>query len=103
MMPTRLRSVTKVKNFLYVLNQRVNRIHLLTFLLGFVDPPLPAGGAGFFSLIGSEDSVGGSCLTPSGVARTVLESDKTGTPDMGVIPSWMGDMGEWMDDTDVSM
>jgi len=72
MMPVKFSETTKVKNFRYVLNQRLKRIHRLIFGFGL---------AGFFA--GSSGA-----LNPLG-----HDSDNSGTLVKGVIPSWMGERG----------
>jgi len=72
MIPDRLSKVTKVKNFRYVLNQSLKRIHRLIF---------GGGRAGFFG-----DGSGGGASTgafhPAG-----HDSDSAGTLEKGVRPS----------------
>lgn len=77
--------MTKVKNFLYVLNHSTNKIHRLTFFLGFA--------VGFFSIMVA------NVASPGGFP---VEHDKVKTGTLaygvvawyGVVPSWTGDAGD---------
>lgn len=80
MIPVRLSKVTNVKNFLYVLNQRSNKIHRLIFGFWCFSP------AGFFTVVSSSAASVG--LRPDG-----RDSDSSGTLVHGVMPWWMGEAG----------
>ena len=79
MMPTAFITVTKMKNFRYVLNQRLKRIHRLGFGLG---------GAGFFATVVLRAAASVAPRQPVG-----HDSDSSGTLENGVVPSWTGEPG----------
>ena len=79
MIPVKLRRVTKVKNFRYVLNQRLNKIHRL--ILGF--------GGGTFLIMTSVTFSLLLCELAAG-----RDNESSGTLERGVIPSCTGETGE---------
>jgi hypothetical protein len=79
MIPVRLRRVTRVKNFRYVLNHRSNRIHLL--IIGFT-------GLGILTAISE-------ILTSLLIGLAAgLDNESSGTLERGVMPSWIGETAE---------
>lgn len=76
-----------MNNFRYVLNQRLNRIHLLTFRFF---------GAGFLGVVLS--ALASVARFPGG-----KDSDNSGTLEKGVMPSWTGEAGEMCVSTCVAL